>query len=166
MVRVVVCLALAVTGCRPSHAPTARRAGIAMSLVGVVGLIASAAATSFADTHELVVGFSAMSGIGICTYAVGELSDPPKGVPPETEEQKLHRWARILTERAGGAAREGKCARVRRLEKRVHVYDPEVHDFVFMRDPEIQKCYAAPAGIPASTAEPAPDPGAAAPDEP
>ena len=138
-----------------------------MSLVGVIGLIGSAAATSFADTHDLVVGFSAMSGIGICTYAVGELSDPPKGAPPETETQKLRRWARTLTERAGGAAREGKCARVRRLEKRVHLYDPEVHDFVFMRDPEIQKCYAgAPTPPPTSGPDVPLIPASATPDEP
>jgi hypothetical protein len=40
---------------------------------------------------------------------------------------------------------------VRRLEKRVNLYNRDVHDFVFMRDPEILKCFeAAP--------EPAPEP--------
>lgn len=161
MVRLVVCLTLAATACRPAHAPTARRTGMVMSLVGVVGLIASAAATSVADTHDLVVAFSATSGLGVATYAVGELSDPPRGIPPETEDQKLNRWARTLTERAGGAAREGKCARVRRLEQRVRLYDPEVHDFVFMRDPEIQKCYAAvgpSTSPPTSSTEPPAEP--------
>lgn len=142
-----------------------------MSLAGVVGLIASASASAVADTHDLVLGFSALSAIGIGTYAVADLSDPPKGVPPETEDQKLRRWARILTSRAEGAARDGNCGRVRRLEKRVHLYDREVHDFVFMRDPEIMKCYAATgtgaSTIPAtSSTEAPPDPNAVAPDEP
>jgi hypothetical protein len=143
MLRLVVCLALAASACMPAQVPTARRAGMTLSLVGVVGLIASAAASGVADTRDLVVGFSAASGIGICTFAVADLSDPPRALPPETEDQKLRRWARTLTARAGGAAREGKCDRVRHLERRVRLYDPETHDFVFMRDPEIQRCYAA-----------------------
>ncbi|MDX2093291.1 MAG: hypothetical protein SFX73_35940 [Kofleriaceae bacterium] len=142
MVRLVVCFAFATSACRPAQVPPARRAGMVMSLSGVVGMIASAATSSLADTHDLVIGFSALSAIGIGTYAVADLSDPPKAIVAETEDQKLRRWARILTQRAGGAARDGKCSRVRRLEQRVHLYDPEVHDFVFMRDPEILKCYA------------------------
>jgi hypothetical protein len=171
MVRVVVCLVLATSACKPAHVPPARRAGMVMSLAGVVGLIASAATSAVADTHDLVVGFSALSAIGIGTYAVADLSDPPKAMRPETEDQKLSRWARILTSRAGGAARDGNCSRVRRLEKRVHLYDPEVHDFVFMRDPEILKCYAATGtgggSIPAtSSTEAPPEPADAAPVEP
>ena len=82
-----------------------------------------------------------MSAVGIIGYAIGELGDPTfGGPPPETIAQRNRRWAKILTERAAGAAREGKCARVRRLEIRVHIYDPEIHDFVFMRDPEIARC--------------------------
>jgi hypothetical protein len=152
MVRLVVCFALAASACMPSQVPAARRVGMTMSLVGVVGLIASAATSGVADTRDLVVGFSAASGIGICTFAVADLSDPPRALRPETEDQKLRRWARTLTARASGAAREGKCDRVRGFEQRVRLYDPETHDFVFMRDPEIQKCYAGATATTASTA--------------
>lgn len=148
MARIAVCVALALAACTPTQSPTARRTGMVMSLGGVAGLTASAAATGVADTKDLVVGFSVISGVGIITYAVGELSDPPKGPRRETEPQKLRRWARILTERAAGAARENKCPRVRRLERRVNLYDREVHDFVFMKDPEIMKCIAPATGQP------------------
>ncbi len=48
-----------------------------------------------------------------------------------------------------------------RLERRVNVYDREVHDFVFMRDPAIVKCLegapAAPPPAASTAAVPAPD---------
>jgi hypothetical protein len=97
---------------------------------------------------------SVTSAFGITLFAVGDLTDPMRGPAPETEAQKLRRWAKILTERAGGAAREGRCPRVRRLERRVNLYNREIHDFVFMKDPEIVKCLEAP---PAEVA-PAPPP--------
>jgi hypothetical protein len=117
-----------------------------MALTGVAGIIGGAlAARATPRGHDLVLGFSLLSGAGIVSYAIGELEDPAlAGAPPETLEQRHHRWAKILTRRAAGAAREGNCARVRRLEPRVRDYDPELHDFVFLRDPEIARCLSAP----------------------
>ncbi|TMQ09426.1 MAG: hypothetical protein E6J91_30325 [Deltaproteobacteria bacterium] len=92
-----------------------------------------------------MIGFSVVSGAGIVSYAVGELEDPAlTSGPPETIEQRNRRWAKILTQRAAGAAREGNCDRVRRIEVRVRTYDPEIHDFVFLRDPEIARCLSTP----------------------
>jgi hypothetical protein len=125
--------------CTPAQAPTARKVGKVMAIAGVAGLIAAATtSTIFDHTQELVFGFSVISATGIGMYAAGELSAPDE--PAETMPQRHHRWARILTERAAGAARDGRCPRVRRLESRVRGYDREIHDFVFMRDPEILKC--------------------------
>jgi hypothetical protein len=137
------------SGCTRETAPKARLAGEILSISGVVGLIAGAATQGHTDkTPEIMFGFSIMSATGIGLYAGGELLDPTPYGHPETPEQTHRRWAKILTERAGGAAREGNCRRVRRLEKRVNVYNREVHDFVFMRDPEIVKCLEAPAPAP------------------
>jgi hypothetical protein len=141
MARLVVALAwlaIITSACRPAHTPTARRVGMVASIAGVVGLMATALAQPEGD--ELMIAFSLMSGGGVVTFAIGELTEPRRGPDPETERQKLRRWAKILTARAAGAAREGKCPRVRRLERRVNVYDRDVHDFVFMRDPEILRC--------------------------
>jgi hypothetical protein len=56
---------------------------------------------------------------------------------------------------------------VRRLEKRVHLYDREVHDFVFMRDPEIVRCLEPPSPAPApDPSTPAGELVAPTPDEP
>lgn len=135
----VVCLALA-TACTARTAPGARKVGQVLAIAGVVGLVGTVALQGVVDEDPLLVGFSVMSGGGILTFAAGDLSQLDDGPPPETEQQKLRRWARILTGRAAGAAREGRCPRVRKYERRVHLYDPEVHDFVFMRDPEILRC--------------------------
>ncbi len=150
--------------CAPRHAPVARRTGQVAALVGVGGLIATAAASRYVeDDGAMMGGFSVMSGGGIVLFAIGELSEPPRGFAPETLEERHRRWAKILTERAAGAARDGRCPRVRRLEKRVDVYDREVHDFVFMRDPAIVRCLAlVPAAVEPSPVEPVP----AAPVEP
>lgn len=117
-----------------------------MAITGVAGILGGVLATrATPHGHDLVLGFSLVSAAGILTYAIGELDDPAlAGAPPETLEQRHHRWAKILTQRAAGAAREGNCARVRRLEVRVRDYDAEIHDFVFLRDPEIARCLAAP----------------------
>ena len=117
-----------------------------MAIAGVVGIIGGVLASRATPRgHDLVLGFSLVSGAGIVGYAVGEIEDPAfAGAPPETREQRHRRWAKILTQRAAGAAREGNCARVRRLEPRVRDYDPELHDFVFLRDPEIARCLSAP----------------------
>ena len=143
LVAALASIAIASTACMPSHAPAARRVGMVTSVAGVLGLMASAAFQGYTDTDDMLTAFSIMSGGGIVVFAMGELSLPPRGARQETETEKLRRWARILTTRASGAAREGRCPRVRRLEKRVNVYDREVHDFVFMRDPEILKCLEA-----------------------
>lgn len=110
------------------------------SIGGVVGLTAGAAASAVAETDQIVAVFSLISAVGIGLYAAGELTDPHYEVRVETTEEKHHRWARILTERAFRYAREGNCPRVRRVEKRVNFYDREFHDFVFMRDEAITKC--------------------------
>jgi hypothetical protein len=122
-----------------------------MAIAGVAGIIASAAvspATSHAD--DMMVGASAISAAGILLYASHELSGPEIVYVTEDPVVKHMRWARILTEHAAGAARTGNCARVRKFEPRVRVYDSEYHDFVFMKDPEILRCLS-PAPI-----EPAP----------
>ncbi len=146
MVRIALCLVLAIGACTPAQAPKARRIGEVLSLSGVAGLIVTSAVTGLmggAQTKTLLIGFSLTSAAGIVTFAAGDLAEPA-GPRAETRTERNHRWAKILTERAGGAAREGRCARVRRLEIRVRIYDPEIHDFVFMRDPEILKCLTQP----------------------
>jgi hypothetical protein len=141
----LLCPAILTAGCTHSTAPKARLAGEILAISGVVGLIAGALFTpTTGHTKEVMAGFSIMSGTGIGLFAVGELTDPAPGPRPETRSETHLRWAKILTQRAGGAAREGNCRRVRRLEKRVNVYNREVHDFVFMRDPEIMRCLEAP----------------------
>ena len=134
-------LVVLAVGCRPEHAPTARRLGMVSSIAGVVGLMATAVVQGYTTkTDDMLTGFSLLSGGGIVLFAIGDLGLPRTSVRQETETEKFRRWARILTSRAAGAAREGRCPRVRRLEKRVNVYDREVHDFVFMRDAAILAC--------------------------
>lgn len=153
-------LTLALASCTHAQAPKARLAGEILSIAGVVGLVTGALTTRYTDHTQAVMGVSSVtSALGITLYAVGDLTDPMRGPAPESEAHKLRRWAKILTERAAGAAREGRCPRVRRLEKRVNLYNRDVHDFVFMKDPEILKCLEAPA--PATDAAP---PTEAAPD--
>lgn len=149
MTRYALFLVLLV-GCHPARSKTVGRTGMVMALAGVAGIIASAAAspyTSHAD--EMMIGAEAMSAAGIMLYAAHELSGPDIVYKQETPERRYARWARVLTEHAAGAARNGNCARVRKFEPRVRVYDANYHDFVFMRDPEILRCLA-PATEPAS----------------
>jgi hypothetical protein len=153
MGRAFVWLVVATMACTPAQAPAARKLGEVMAVSGVAGLTGSAAAMRVTDVHELVYGFSAISAAGIITFAISELSQPP-GARRETIPERNRRWAKILTERAQGAARDGRCPRVRRLEPKVAGYDAEIHDLVFMRDPEIVKCLSAAAPtapIPADT---------------
>lgn len=147
--------ALALCACTQSTAPKARTAGKVMSISGVAGLIATAFAVGYLGDRSkpIIAGFSVLSGVGIGTYAAGELGRPD--VIEETQLERHHRWARILTERAYGYARDGRCPRVRHIETRVRVYDRELHDFVFMRDPEIVKCMSLPNDVPKPTVEPA-----------
>ncbi|MBX3154478.1 MAG: hypothetical protein KF773_00635 [Deltaproteobacteria bacterium] len=155
MLRVLV-VVLACSACTASTAPRARTAGKVLSLGGVVGLVGSALLTRFTEHgNDMVHGFALVTGVGIATYATGELTGPPEH--EETIPERNRRWAQMITEHAAGAAREGRCARVRRLEPRVRLYNPDVHDFVFMRDPEIQKCLAA-AAQPGERTSPEPDP--------
>jgi len=145
-----VALTLALCACTHAQAPRARLAGEILSIAGVVGLVAGALTTKYSGDHlgQIMGTASVASAFGIGLYAAGDLTDPQRGPKPETEAQKLRRWAKILTERAGGAAREGRCPRVRRLEKRVNLYHRDIHDFVFMKDPEILKCLEAPPPAP------------------
>lgn len=153
--RALIAALVLAAGCTHSTAPKARIAGEILSITGVVGLIGGALTQSYTGdrTAEIMASFSVLSAAGIGLYAAGELLDPNPGPEPETVPAKHRRWAKILTERAGGAARDGNCPRVRRLERRVHVYNREVHDFVFMRDPEIVKCLE---GTPAAEPPPVP----------
>jgi hypothetical protein len=118
-----------------------------MSISGVAGLIVTAFAAGYLGDRAkpIIAGFSMLSGVGIGTYAAGDLGRPD--TVEETQLERHHRWARILTERAYGYARDGRCPRVRHIETRVRVYDRELHDFVFMRDPEIVKCMSLPTDV-------------------
>lgn len=154
MARSLVCsaswLLLACAACQPARSTHVRHAGMVMSIGGVGGIIGSAVASPYTrHSDELMIASSAISAAGILLYAAHELSGPEVVYKQETLERKHHRWAKILTEHAAGAARSGNCARVRKFEPRVRVYDPEVHDFVFMRDPEILRCLSGPGGAPA-----------------
>lgn len=129
-----------------------RTGGKIMAIGGVAGIVGSAFAVALSDhANEMLLGFEVISAVGVVTYAYAELTYPGSSYVPESLTEKHRRWAKILTERAAGAARENRCPRVRRLEPRVRVYDREVHDFVFMRDPEILKCL----GVPSPSDEPA-----------
>ena len=148
-------LALACAACTPTHAPMVRSSGKVMALGGVAGIVGAAFATNLTDkAYEMMIGFEVISAVGIMSYAYAELTWPRVRYVEETLERRHHRWAKILTERASGAAREGRCARVRRLELRVQRYDRVIHDFMFMKDPEILRCLdAAPGAPPAPPAE-------------
>lgn len=144
MSRLLVTAALlASLGCAPARSKAVGRAGMVMSVAGVAGIIASAVATSYTrHADEMMLGSEAVSAAGILLFASHELSGPDTVYVHETRTQRHARWARILTEHAAGAARSGNCARVRKFEPRVRVYDATYHDFVFMRDPEILRCLA------------------------
>ena len=116
-----------------------------MAIGGVATIIAAAAVSPYTErAHDLMIAGSLISAAGILTYAAHDLSAPDVVYEYETRAAKHARWARILTEHAAGAARNGNCARVRKFEPRVRVYDATYHDVVFMRDPEILRCLAAP----------------------
>ena len=138
-------------GCTPAQVATGKTVTEVMAVAGTAGLVGTSvlAWESRADVRPAYLASAAVSAIGIIGYAVIELElEHERGRAPETPRQMHTRWARILTERAAGAARGGNCARVRRLEQRVRVYDTEVHDFVLMRDPEIVRCLETPADVP------------------
>jgi hypothetical protein len=142
--RAALVLVLACAACTPTTARPARTAGKWMAIGGVVGMIGGALlATTTEHSNTIVAGFSVVTGLGVGMYATAELTAGPH-YQRETIPERNRRWARMITEHAAGAAREGRCARVRKLEPRVRLYNVEIHDFVFMRDPEIQKCLTAP----------------------
>src|SRR5262249_23661598 len=146
--------------CTPEYAPAMRSSGKVMALGGVAGIVGSAFATNVTDkAGEMMIGFELISAVGIISYAYPELTWPRVEYVQETPERRHNRWAKILTERAAGAARDGRCARVRRLEVRVKNYDRVIHDFVFMKDPEILKCLtgALPDASPDAPTPDAPD---------
>jgi hypothetical protein len=155
MVRAALVLVVAFGACTPAQAPTARKVGKVLAIGGVTGLILGSTATYITgdQTRPLLVAFSLATTIGIFTYAAGELSVPKEA--DETIPQRNQRWARILTDRALGYARDGhSCYRVRHIETRVRVYDRVLHEGVFIRDPAIQKCLANPAPDDARTPAP------------
>lgn len=110
-----------------------------VSIGGVVGLTGATALDFAVDTRPAIIGFSLVSAIGIALYTAGELT-APSGPRQESLSEKHVRWAKILTARSFGYAREARCRRVRHIERRVLVYDRAVHDGMFMRDPEIVRC--------------------------
>jgi len=139
--RFLACVLVLTSGCATARSPTVGRVGMVMAIGGVAGIIASAGAASQTNhADEMMAGASAISAAGILLYASHEMSGPEIVWKQETTEERHSRWARVLTEHAGAAAREGNCARVRKWEPRVRIYDANVHDFVFMRDPEIVRC--------------------------
>lgn len=131
---------LAIAGCSPAMAPRAKTVGKVVSLSSVGGLIVAAFAASYIgpNSREIVMGLSSLAAIGVGTYAAGDLSHPPAN--SESTAERHHRWARVLTDRAYGYARDGRCWRVRNIDPRVRHYDRDHHKTVFMRDPEIVKC--------------------------
>ncbi len=163
MVRIVLLATVLVTqlgACTPRQAPKARMAGEAMSLGGVAGLVGTALLSGQTRDEGYFVGvFSLMSLVGIATFASGELATPEP--IRETLPERNQRWATILSGRAGGAAREGRCRRVRRLERRILHLDREVHDFVLMKDGEVLRCLREYDPVPAdapSAMKPIPSP--------
>lgn len=128
-------------GCAPARSKAVGRTGMVMAITGVAAIITAAAlAPHSAHADEIMIGGEVASAAGILLYASHELSGPEIVYKHESPTQRHSRWARILTEHAAGAARSGNCARVRKFEPRVRVYDANYHDFVFMRDPEILRC--------------------------
>ena len=138
-------LALALAACTPAQVPIGKTITEALAIGGVVGMTGVGLAAHETDANLAPLGavFAVSSAIGILGWALLDLQFDT-GPEPETIPQRNHRWAKILTERAAGAARENKCARVKRLEARVRHYDAEIHDFVMMRDAEIVRCLQEP----------------------
>jgi len=141
----LISVALILTACTPAQVARGKTITEVMALGGVGGMIGVGLVAHETDANvaPLEGGFSVLSAVGILGWALLDLQFD-RGPEPETLAQTHHRWARILTERAAGAARENQCKRVRHIEPRVRVYDPELHDFVFMRDPEIVRCLQEP----------------------
>lgn len=137
----LVAVIAACVGCAPARSKVVGRTGMVLAISGVATIIASATVASNNDaSDELMLGGSIASAAGIVLYAAHEFSGPQIVYKQENELVKLTRWARILTEHSAAAARNGNCARVRKFEPRVRLYDVNYHDIVFMKDPEILRC--------------------------
>jgi hypothetical protein len=137
----VVGLVLPLVGCAPARGKAVGRTAMVMAIGGVATMITSAAVSRETYAADLMFGGSVLSAAGILLYVAHEMSGPEIVYVAEPEPIKLMRWARILTEHAAGAARRGNCVPVRKFEPRVRVYDANYHDSVFMRDPEILRCF-------------------------
>lgn len=136
-----IALVLALGACTPAQVPVGKRVGQVLALGGVGGLIGMAFAERYTEaSDELLAGFAVTSALGILLYAGIELSEGNVIYKAEPIPVRNRRWAKILSERASGAARENRCARVRRLERRIATYDREIHDFVLLADPEVVRC--------------------------
>jgi hypothetical protein len=130
MPRVWALALVAVGACTPAQAPTARKVGQWAAIGGTAALTVTATLEGYTDAaHDL--------------YAYVELSQPEVRYVKEPRAVRNRRWAKILSERASGAARENRCGRVRRLERRIFEYDRDTHDFVLMVDPEVVRCLTA-----------------------
>lgn len=138
-------LAVALAACTPAQVSTGKTITEVMAIGGVAGMFGVGLGVHATDANLAPIGgvFAVSSALGILGWALLDLQFDT-GPEPETISQRNHRWAKILTERAAGAARENKCARVKRLEARVRRYDAEIHDFVMMRDAEIVRCLQEP----------------------
>lgn len=151
MARLALAICLLV-GCAPARSKVVGRTGMVMALAGVATMIAAAAIESDHDREVMLVGSVASAG-GIVAAAAHQLSRPEDRYLYEPRAVKHARWARILTEHAHHHALNGNCARVKKFEPRVKIYDASYHDDVFMRDPDIRRCLAPP--VPALVEEPA-----------
>ncbi len=132
---------LAVGACTPAQAPIARKVGQYLAIGGTAALTVTATLEGYTDAaHDLMIGSAVASAVGIILYAYVELSQPEVTYLKEPRAVRNRRWAKILSERASGAARENRCGRVRRLERRIFEYDRDTHDFILMADPEVIRC--------------------------
>jgi hypothetical protein len=139
-------LALVSTSCTPAQAPIARKTGAVFAIGGVAGLVTSGviAKASDIDMTYVSIGAALVSLAGMAVFAVGDLSGHPTGTAvaaaDEPDGATKHRWAQTWLDRAQEAARRGDCERVQSIEPRIRRLDAELHDVVFMRDPDIVKC--------------------------
>jgi hypothetical protein len=132
--------------CTHAQAPVARKAGEILSIAGVAGLVTAGliAKTTDANVTYVSVTSALVSLAGIGLFMAGDLSQPQTGVAvsasSEPDPATKHRWATTWIGRAQEAAQKGDCERVQSIEQRVARLDPELHDVVLMRDPQVVKC--------------------------
>jgi hypothetical protein len=133
--------------CTHAQAPVARKAGEILSIAGVAGLVTAGIIAKTSDTNVTYVSVTSalvsLAGIGL--FMAGDLSGQSQSgvavaASSEPDEATKHRWAQTWLGRAQEAAQKGDCERVQSIEQRVARLDPELHDVVLMRDPQIVKC--------------------------